>query len=141
MTKMEWYGDHVLREVKKQVPVAIRKAAEIVQDAAIPLTPWDSGALATSITIEPIDDRSMKVGPSIFYDIYVEYGTGEYAEGESRAKKIPWVYKHPKYGWITTRGMVAQPYMRPAADNSREKVAEELGVIIGHAVTAGAGND
>jgi HK97 gp10 family phage protein len=137
MTKMEWYGDDVIREVRKQVPVAIRKAAEIVQDAAIPLTPWDSGALAASITIESIDDHSLKVGPSIFYDIYVEYGTGEYAEN-GKGRITPWTYKHPKYGWVTTRGMVAQPYLRPAADNNREKVAAELGVIIGHAVTAGA---
>ena len=73
-------------------------------------------------------------------DIYVENGTGEEAEnGEGRP--TPWTYKHPKYGWVTTRGMVAQPYMRPAADNNREKVAEELGVTIGHAVTAGAKND
>ena len=137
MTKMEWYGDDVIRSVQKKLPWAIRQAAQIVQDAAIPLAPWDSGALASSIVIEPIDDHSMKVGPSIFYDIYVEYGTGKYAEG-GKGRPTPWTYKHPKYGWVTTRGMVAQPYLRPAADKNREKVARELGVTIGQAVTAGA---
>ena len=138
MTKMEWYGDDVIREVQKRLPWAVREASQIVQDSAQALAPVDDGALRTSIVIEPINEHSAKIGPSIFYDAYLEFGTGIYAKGKSGAKKIPWVYKHPKYGWITTKGNVAQPYMRPAADNNRKKVADMLGVAIGQSVVAGA---
>ena len=138
MTKMEWYGDDVIREVQKKLPWAVREASQIVQDSAQALAPVDDGALRTSIVVEPINDYSAKIGPSIFYDIYVEYGTGLYAQGGKGRKDVPWRYKHPKYGWITTKGNVAQPYMRPAADNNRKRVADTLKVAIGQAVTAGA---
>ena len=137
-SNFEWYGDDVMREVQKRLPWAVREAAQIVQDSAQALAPVDDGALRTSIVVEQINEHSAKVGPSIFYDVYVEYGTGIHAKGKSGAKKIPWAYKHPKYGWITTKGNVAQPYMRPAADKNRQKVADVLKVAIGQAVTAGA---
>ena len=136
--KMEWYGDDVLKSVKQKLPWAVRQASIIVQGAAQAYVPAPTGALRSSIVIEEINEHSAKIGPSIFYDAYVEFGTGIYAKGKSNAKKIPWVYKHPKYGWITTKGMVAQPYMRPAADNNRQKVADTLKVTIGQAVMAGA---
>ena len=139
MTKMEWYGDDVIREVQKKLPWAVNKASLIVQGAAQAYASGsvDTGALMGSIVIEKINDYSAKIGPSIFYDIYVEYGTGKYAEG-GKGRPTPWRYKHPKYGWVTTRGMVSQPYMRPAADNNRQRVADTLKVAIGQAVTAGA---
>ena len=108
--KMEWYGDDVIKSVKHELPKAIREACKIVEDAAQNLSPVDTGALKGSITHEPIDDHSAKVGPSIEYDIHVEMGT----------------YK-----------MAAQPYLRPAADNNRARVARELGVTIGQLVIAG----
>ena len=112
MTKMEWYGDDVIRSVQKKLPWAVREACVIVQGAAKALSPVDTGALKGSITIEPINDYSGKVGPAMDpYDIYIETGT---------------------------RKMAAQPYMRPAADNNRKRVADMLGVAIGQAVTAGA---
>ena len=137
MTKMEWYGDDVLREVRKRLPWAVNEACVIVQGAAKALAPVQDGGLRGSIVIEEINEYSAKIGPSIEYDAYVEFGTGLYAEG-GKGRKTPWVYKHPKYGFIRTKGMVAQPYMRPAADNNRQRVADTLKVAIGQAVTAGA---
>ena len=109
--KMEWYGDDVIREVNKRLPWAVREACVIVQGSAKGYSPVDTGALRDSITIEPINEHSGKVGPAMEYDIFVEMGT---------------------------RRMAAQPYMRPAADNNRKKVAEILKVTIGQAVMAGA---
>lgn len=52
------------------------------------------------------------------YSIYLEYGTGIYAEGPggSRAKKIPWSYKGDDGQWYTTYGMPAQPFWFPSID-------------------------
>ena len=112
MSRMEWYGDDVTRAVKQKLPWAVREACVIVQGAAKVLSPVDTGALKGSITIEPINEYSGKVGPAMDpYDIFVEMGT---------------------------RKMAAQPYMRPAADNNRKRVADMLGVAIGEAVRAGA---
>ena len=120
MTKMEWYGDDVIRSVKKKLPVAVRKACVIVQDAAQLLSPIKKGALMGSITIEPINEYSAKVGPSIAYDRRIELG---FVGADSLGR----IYNQ-----------AAQPYLRPAADNNRQRVADELGVTIGQAVVAGA---
>ena len=110
MSRMEWYGDDVIRSVKQSLPVAVTKACVVVQGAAKGYSPVDTGALRDSITYEMVSDNEGKVGPSIEYDIYVEMGT---------------------------RKMAAQPYLRPAADNNRAKIAKELGVTIGQAAMAG----
>ena len=108
----EWYGDDIVENVKNALPIAIKKACVIVQGSAKGYSPVDTGALKGSITIEPINEYSAKVGPAMDpYDIFVEMGT---------------------------RKMAAQPYMRPAADKNRERVARQLGVVIGQAIKAGA---
>ena len=107
----EWYGDDVINNVKNALPIAIKKACVIVQGSAKGYSPVKTGALKGSITIETINEHSAKVGPAMDpYDIYVEMGT---------------------------RKMAAQPYMRPAADKNRERVAKQLGVVIGQAAMAG----
>ena len=107
--KMEWYGDKVISNVKNSLPVAILKACVIVQGAAKPLTPLKTGNLRGSITYS-ISGNEGRVGTNVEYAPYVEMGTSK---------------------------MAAQPYLRPAADNNRARVAKELGVTIGQAAVAG----
>ena len=109
MTKMEWYGDDVIRSVKNSLPLAIKKACIIVEGSAKPLCPVDTGNLRDSITHTAGEDQG-RVGTNVEYAPYVELGT---------------------------RKMAAQPYLRPAADKNRARVAKELGVIIGHAAEVG----
>ena len=55
------------------------------------------------------------------YAIYVEYGTGLYAEGPggSHAKKIPWVYNDGK-GFHTTHGQKPQWFFTKAVENNMD---------------------
>lgn len=55
-----------------------------------------------------------EVGPETDYAPYLEYGTGEYAEN-GKGRKGGWSYKNNDGNWVFTRGMKAQPFVRPTA--------------------------
>lgn len=128
--KMQWavaeFGDRILEEVRRIVV----ETAQIIQSEAKARAPVDSSNLRDSIEME-IFDGGLKavVRVTAEYAIYVEYGTGIYAEGPggSRAKKIPWSYFSPKLGkWVTTSGMPAQPYWNPAVDAGERYFRREM---------------
>lgn len=55
------------------------------------------------------------------HSIYNEFGTGIYAEGQSRAHEIPWVYYDEYLGeFFTTYGLKPQPFMRPGYEAGKE---------------------
>ena len=60
------------------------------------------------------------VGTPVEYAIYVEYGTGVYAEG-GKGRKTPWMYKNRKGEWIRTVGQKPQPFLRPALDENKDR--------------------
>ncbi len=80
--------------------------------------PVDDGILRGSLKYKVKGDQ-VAVGTNLEYAPYVEYGTGIYAEGGG-GRKTPWTYFSEKYGFVTTRGMVARPYLRPALDSRRK---------------------
>lgn len=57
--------------------------------------------------------------------VYLEYGTGIYAEDGS-GRKDAWSYVGSDGEWHTTRGMPAQPHVRPAFDEERDRVGPRL---------------
>jgi hypothetical protein len=90
-----------------------------VQKEAIRLAPVLDGRLKGSIKFKVSSD-TVRVGTNLEYAPYVEYGTGIHAEGGG-GRKTPWSYfDEKKKVWVTTRGMVAQPYLRPALDSKRK---------------------
>ena len=121
--------------------LALTEAAKIVESAAQVLVPVDSGNLQGSIT-HKVDGDTARIGTNSTYGIYVEYGTGQYAEGGD-GRKTPWRYEHPKYGWIWTAGMSPKPYLRPALDNNIEAIKktmkEKYGVEIDKIAKEGGG--
>jgi len=78
----------------------------------------DLGLLHDSVKFKVKGDKVF-VGSRLEYAIYVEYGTGIHAEGGG-GRKTPWTYFSEKYGFVTTSGMVARPYLRPALDSKRK---------------------
>lgn len=96
----------------------------------------DTGNLRASVETQAFVEDGKAVsetGATAGHSLYVEYGTGVYAEpegGGTRAKKIPWTYFDEQTGkFITTRGMKAQPFAepgfqaaRPSIDNLANKV-------------------
>lgn len=74
-----------------------------------------TGTLRNSITHEVDDgEPAVYIGTNNEYAIYVELGTGIYAEGGG-GRPTPWVYQDAKGNWHYTRGNKAQPFLKPAA--------------------------
>ena len=108
---------------------AMGKCVALVERSAKQKAPKDTGALRNSITSEVKSDGTDIVGivfTPLEYAPYVEYGTGLFAEaGDGR--KTPWLYEDEETGEkIFTRGQKPQPYLRPALNENREKIANIL---------------
>ncbi len=70
-----------------------------------------------------------EVGSPLMYAIYVEFGTGEFAEN-GQGRKGGWAYKTPDGQFHFTRGMKPQSFLRPAfrenKENIKQIIAKEL---------------
>jgi HK97 gp10 family phage protein len=109
-------GQFVSVKVKPGVQASVDAALQLIQQAAQIHCPVDTGALRDSITAESQETGSTivgNVGPHMPYADYVEYGTGQ--KGDPTAP-YPHVASWP--------GMVAQPYMRPALDESKGAILD-----------------
>ena len=107
-------------------------AAILVEADAKFNAPVDLGRLHQSIT-HRVEGSTGIVGTNVDYAAHVEYGTGIHSEG-GVGRKTPWSYKHPKYGWVRTRGNKPQPFLRPALDNNRSKIVRIISEAIGGAL-------
>lgn len=106
--------------ISPAVRASCQAAAQLIQQAAQAKCPRRTGRLADSIAVEVIDgdvQMSATVGPrGVDYDFYVEFGTGRRGAGSAGAGPYPY-----KESWP---GMAAQPYMRPAIDESRDAILD-----------------
>ncbi|PEY43134.1 hypothetical protein CN895_24155 [Bacillus cereus] len=108
--------------------LAAKKAAhtaigQFVTSKAKLLTPVDTGNTRRGnsyiATVE-----SAKIGNSVDSSIYVEKGTGIYAE-DGNGRQTPWMYRDPKTGkMVQTQGQHAQPFLRPAAENNKPQITQ-----------------
>lgn len=99
---------------------SVRAAQGLIVQEAQSACPVRTGALRESIAaVEPEETGKTVVGEVVAaapYAGYVEYGTGR--RGASSAGAGPYPYNQD---WP---GMVAQPFMRPALDTTRDAVRE-----------------
>lgn len=121
--------EEVLAQLEKvadtqQIGKAVGQACAVVERAAKQKAPKKSGDLRRSIQSEVNGTEGVVFTP-LEYAPYVEYGTGLFAENGGR-KDVPWWYKNDDGKWVSTRGQHPQPFMRPAAQESREKVLRLL---------------
>lgn len=120
--------DTILARVADRVgsEQAMGRACALVERAAKEKAPKDTGALRRSITSR-IEREGNEVVGIVFtpleYAPYVEYGTGLFAEEGGRTD-VPWSYKDDKGEWHSTSGQHPQPFMRPALEENRNRVAE-----------------
>ena len=108
----------------QQIGKAVGQACAVVERAAKQKAPKKSGDLRRSIQSEVNGTEGIVFTP-LDYAPYVEYGTGLFAENGGR-KDVPWWYKNDDGKWVSSRGQHPQPFMRPAAQESREKVLRLL---------------
>lgn len=111
---------------------AVHAGALLVQNSAKQKAPKRTSTLRRSITIEvgrEGDQVIARIGPTVEYGVYMEFGTGRYAEN-GQGRKTPWAYKvGGKTFW--TVGNKPRPYMRPALDENREKAMREIARVFG----------
>ena len=120
-------GQFIPAVVTPAVRAGTQAAGQLVQQTAQGYCPVETGALRDSIRVSMVDsDKTVTavVSAGMPYASYVEYGTGR------RGGPAP--YPHVE-SWP---GMPAQPYMRPALDESRDAVRElfrnQLSLAIAH---------
>lgn len=86
------------------------------------------GALNQSLTFAlDLAKKTVTIGSNLFYSVYVELGTGIFAE-KGNGRKTPWVWKDFNGKWHFTRGMRAanegKGFLRPAVEEHIDELRE-----------------
>ncbi|WCG33977.1 HK97 gp10 family phage protein [Enterococcus dispar] len=111
------------------------EACILVQGQAILLAPTQTARLKGSIDYQ-VDEGELVgyVGTNVEYAIYIEFGTGEFAEN-GRGRKGGWVYQEDPSGeWFFTWGQEPQPYLRPAFRQTRKEIESLAKAIFGEEI-------
>lgn len=111
------------KEVLKQATIQwLFKACMLVEGQAVALAAVHTARLRNSIDyIVDEDELIGYVGTNVEYAIYVEMGTGEFAEN-GNGRKGGWVYQDPSGEWFFTWGQEPQPYLRPAFRQKKSEI-------------------
>lgn len=112
-------GRYVETHIGPATRAAVSESCQLLESRMKELCPVDTGRLQSSITTEIQElPRTIRgeVGPHTDYAAYVEFGTGIAGAGSPGAGKGPYSSSWP--------GMPAQPYVRPALDESRKAVLD-----------------
>lgn len=108
---------------------AVKRSCVIVEHAAKENCPHDNGFLKSNITHSVNSEGDNIVGivsANEDYAVYVEFGTGIYAEKGNGRKDVPWVYCDAKGNFHSTVGQHPQPFLRPALENNKGKIESVL---------------
>ena len=119
--------DSLENELPNLLEKALEKACLIVENSAKENCPVDSGQLRQSIKHE-VDGLTGEIGTNVEYAPYIEIGTGIYST-QGNGRQTPWKYQDAKGQWHTTKGMKAQPFLKPALESNFGQIArcfEEL---------------
>ena len=115
----------------KLVKDLMKKHGSQMQKNAMRRARVDTGALKRSIQMSTEDGGfTVRVGSSMEYAPYVEYGTGIYASN-GMGRRTPWFYYNAKLGHVVqTSGMMAKPFIRPSFYEQRNKLIKDLRKIM-----------
>lgn len=111
------------KEVLKQATIQwLFQACMLVEGQAVALAAVHISRLRNSIDYV-VDEAELigYVGTNVEYAIYVEMGTGEFAEN-GMGRKGGWVYQDPSGEWFFTWGQEPQPYLRPAFRKNKSQI-------------------
>lgn len=110
-------SDHsaeVLEAMKEQVILGLESIGQEAQGYAKEECPVDTGRLRNSIAHKVVnDEKSVYVGTNVEYGVYVEYGTGKYAEN-GHGRQTPWFYVDDKGQGHWTSGMKPRHFLKKA---------------------------
>ncbi|HCE12457.1 MAG TPA: hypothetical protein DEQ24_06865 [Enterococcus sp.] len=111
------------KEVLKEATIQwLFQACILVEGQAVALAAVHTARLRNSIDYV-VDEAELigYVGTNVEYAIYVEMGTGEFAEN-GMGRKGGWVYQDPSGEWFFTWGQEPQPYLRPAFRKNKSQI-------------------
>ncbi|MCK9592313.1 MAG: HK97 gp10 family phage protein [Methanoregula sp.] len=136
--KLSSLGADLAKELSKSGLKAMKLN---VEDKAKEKCVVDTGNLRASINTQEVMESGkslIKTGTTVFYAPYIEFGTGVYAEN-GNGRKTPWLWKvqSPKWEgilakWIGADGTIlwygsrAHPFLRPAFDEGKEQVMDDI---------------
>ncbi len=110
----------IMARIVPRLVSAVTESCAIVSSEAQALAPVDTGALRESIHTGTVELVGTVVSGSVVasapYAGYVEYGTGVRGASSAGAGVGPYNPSWP--------GQPAQPYLRPALDNSQGKITD-----------------
>lgn len=113
-------GRFITTTITPGIIAGVAAAQGLIVQEAQTLCPVRTGFLRDSIAAADPDDSGKTVTGAIVatapYAAYAEFGTGRRGAASAGAGKGPYTMTWP--------GMVAQPYLRPALDNTRDVVKE-----------------
>lgn len=82
------------------------------------------GALKASLTyVVSVAKKTVTIGSNLLYSIWVELGTGIFAE-KGDGRKTPWVWMDFNGKFHATRGMAPRPFLRPAVEDHIDELRE-----------------
>ena len=82
------------------------------------------GALKASLTyVVSVAKKTVTIGSNLLYSIWVELGTGIFAE-KGNGRKTPWVWMDFNGKFHATRGMAPRPFLRPAVEDHIKELQE-----------------
>jgi HK97 gp10 family phage protein len=130
-------SDACIKAIRDAQEAALRTIGELMYTAVYPLIPKDTTALANSLDYKiDINEMSITIGVNTEYAIYVEFGTGVFAEN-GQGRQGGWLYPDKETGeMIFTVGMHPKPYLRPAyrdnVENIKRIIEENLKKHVGN---------
>jgi len=132
-----WYGDDIKKAMDEFVDVALEAIGVKVSSTASDLAPVDTGNLVASITHQT-GKRAVMIGTNVVYAPYVEFPVGmvpaqiKYLRGTLNRRKRKSKIKR-------TRGGRPQPFLRPALDQNRQFIKDQLQWAIDESIKQGGG--
>lgn len=109
-------------ELERAAIRGLIKAAMLVESQAVLLVPVNTGGLRGSIGYKVNESELVAyVGTNCEYAIYVEFGTGEFAEN-GNGRRGGWVYRDATGEVHFTYGMPPQPYLRKAFRQNQKAI-------------------
>lgn len=120
MAKIEVTSHRIEVQAAKDEAIAkaLKEIGDRVERYAKLKAPVDTGTLRRSIGNE-VDGSTVYIGTNLEYALYLEFGTGKFAENGGRP--TPWAYQNDDGEWIWTAGNKPQPFLRPAVEDHLEE--------------------
>ena len=114
----------VKEALEKNIEAALFAIGSLVETDAKLRTPVDTGALRANMGFDTdIKNKRVRIGNTLEYAIYVEKGTGIYAE-DGNGRKTPWAYMNRKGDFVRTQGQKPQPFLTPAGEENIDKIVQ-----------------